>query len=338
MLGTAHFDSIAYARMQWGMDDPNTGTWRTHKRGLLRKRKKGVGSPEEPMTIISTSSVLREVGACKGTSGAEPEVSLTEATGQGRLAGDMNVRCRECASNFNFSVEEQHIFAEKGWPIPRQRCEACTLRRKESKRSKGKLKDGRPGLDSASSRASAHTSGDDHGLRPRCDPPPDTTEHVDKMRNPELALAAVEMPFAASSAGQSTDGRTVALVRRRGPGGVPEGVCYNCGEGGHLSLDCPQPRSGGRGPSGGKTVCYRCHKEGHRSFECSLPDAQAPSGGKGTGMRNPRPQGGNANANGSQKCGVIVPFSDYTSHGPVPRPGSTGAPKKAIIPFGTPRR
>lgn len=72
--------------------------------------------------------------------------------------------------------------------------------------------------------------------------------------------------------GSAADG--AAAPRKRGKGGVPAGVCYNCGKPGHLGLDCLLPRSGGRAPSGGRK-CYRCRQAGHLSFTCTLPDVRA---------------------------------------------------------------
>ena len=43
---------------------------------------------------------------------------------------DMHVDCRDCDTNFVFTMVEQDFFAEKGWPIPRQRCQPCTAAKK----------------------------------------------------------------------------------------------------------------------------------------------------------------------------------------------------------------
>ena len=51
-------------------------------------------------------------------------------------------------------------------------------------------------------------------------------------------------------------------------GGGGDRACYNCGENGHMSRDCPQPRSGGGGGGGN---CYNCGEPGHQSRDCSQP-------------------------------------------------------------------
>lgn len=43
--------------------------------------------------------------------------------------------------------------------------------------------------------------------------------------------------------------------------------CFACGEEGHMSFDCPKPRSKEGGKGGGR-ACYSCGEPGHRSIDC----------------------------------------------------------------------
>ncbi|XP_055933116.1 probable ATP-dependent RNA helicase vasa-like isoform X2 [Argiope bruennichi] len=65
----------------------------------------------------------------------------------------------------------------------------------------------------------------------------------------------------------------------RGGGGSGKG-CFNCGEEGHMSRDCPTKRSGGNSGSRGG-ACYKCNEEGHMARDCPNSESTGRSRGGG---------------------------------------------------------
>ena len=94
----------------------------------------------------------------------------------------------------------------------------------------------------------------------------------------------------------TNSGLAAAVLAAAGMSGNRPGVCFKCGQPGHIRKTCPngegRQRGGGRQPG----LCPRCKKGRHWGDECQsvkdingLPITNPP--GSKNGKRGPRPQG-----------------------------------------------
>ncbi|KAH9383081.1 hypothetical protein HPB48_023811 [Haemaphysalis longicornis] len=93
-----------------------------------------------------------------------------------------------------------------------------------------------------------------------------------------------------------------------GGGGGSSRGCFNCGEDGHMSRDCPNPQQERR------KGCFKCGEDGHMSRDC--PQA----GGEGGDSERPR---------GCFKCQQEGHMAKDCTNEPVPRLGPDGKPMEA---------
>ena len=88
---------------------------------------------QENFPIHSQAPMRTRSRAAPATAAVHPRVEAAPSEAGGGAEGDlvdMDVTCRDCHTDFVFTVQEQRFFLEHGYKIPRIRCKQCSEAKK----------------------------------------------------------------------------------------------------------------------------------------------------------------------------------------------------------------
>ena len=182
-----------------------------------------------------------------------------------RKRGDMQITCRDCADDFTISAAELKLCKELG--KKRLRCDSCRQRRKD------KLWQEKEAADAASrARPTQFVAGErEKRIGKKIKQKPEDQGKLLKPTEPKKEVTRHPACICHATpcyCGADAMEQPAAVVSETNP---PPKACFNCGETGHLSADCKQPRTGNkfRGNGRDQKVCYKCKLVGHMGFECT---------------------------------------------------------------------
>lgn len=204
---------------------------------------------------------------------------------------DESITCKDCATVFVFSAEEQKEFTARGFG-KRVRCMDCTKAKQERYAASNSAQEAPPKYDDATEkrldawvaakrshafdaadklRAALRADGiDTEAARPLGYQPPAAAKSAKKVkcfncgkvghRSEECTAVAAGSTACYICGMEGHKGRDCPMAPEKKAFDPKAAKCFQCGQVGHLSAACPQPKA--------KDACHLCGEVGHVSRYC----------------------------------------------------------------------